>query len=184
MNPDAGYPQLLWGAADGTHGGYMDGMPGAIELPMKAGDALILNELCTHGSTVRTIPGHRRMCLLRYSPKETLASAHAPLGWEAPPVRDNPVYLEPQLLNDRAQTRDSAHGCLMLGALGAGDFRAVDPGGEIDHCSDTKFAGRRRRGDEASSKAVEAASVGVNTNSLCSVFCTTRGTERTAKQLS
>ena len=41
MNPDAGYPQLLWGASDGTHGGYMDGVPGAIELPMEAGDALI-----------------------------------------------------------------------------------------------------------------------------------------------
>ena len=64
----------------------MDGMPGAIELPMKAGDALILSELCTHGSNVRRISGHRRMCLLRYSPKDTAASAHAPLGWEAPPV--------------------------------------------------------------------------------------------------
>ena len=50
-------------------------------------------ELCTHGSNVRTIPGHRRMCLLRYSPKETAASAHAPLGWEAPPVRrENPLF--------------------------------------------------------------------------------------------
>jgi hypothetical protein len=106
-----GYPQLFWGAADGTNGGYMDGMPGAIELPMEAGDALICTsyainaahaahsrfaseltacillpanpegvraspqrtvcELCTHGSNVRTIPGHRRMCILRYSPKET-----------------------------------------------------------------------------------------------------------------
>ena len=50
-------------------------------------------ELCTHGSNVRTIPGHRRMCLLRYSPKETAASAHAPLGWEAPPVRhEDPLF--------------------------------------------------------------------------------------------
>eukprot|EP01043_Picozoa_sp_COSAG02_P019903 COSAG02_NODE_970_length_15551_cov_4.985698_13_plen_85_part_00 len=78
----------------------MDNMPGAIELPMEAGDALILNELCTHGSNVRTIPGHRRMCLLRYSPKETLASAHAPKGWEAPPVRHSSTPCALHVLDD------------------------------------------------------------------------------------
>jgi hypothetical protein len=85
MDPDAGHAQLLWHASNGEHGGYMDGMPGAVELAMEAGDALLLCESTTHGSTVRTLPGHRRMCLLRYGPANTIATAHAPEGWQAPP---------------------------------------------------------------------------------------------------
>jgi hypothetical protein len=45
---------LVFNPSTGTHGGYMDGVPGAIELPTEAGDALILSELCTHGSNART----------------------------------------------------------------------------------------------------------------------------------
>jgi hypothetical protein len=51
-----------------AEGGYMDNLPGAIELTMQAGDALLLCEACVHGSGVRTIPGARRFMVLRYGP--------------------------------------------------------------------------------------------------------------------
>ena len=46
----------------------MDGVPGAIELTTQAGDAVLLVESCIHGSTVRQIPGARRMVIIRYGP--------------------------------------------------------------------------------------------------------------------
>jgi hypothetical protein len=152
----------------------MDGMPGAIELPMEAGDALICTsyainaahaahsrfaseltacillpanfegvraspqrtvcELCTHGSNVRTIPGHRRMCILRYSPKETAASAHAPLGWEAPAVRhrhktsfktDDLVYQD--RLGTNPQRPQPTANCMIIDHLSAFEPGLVAP---------------------------------------------------------
>jgi hypothetical protein len=89
MDPEAGHPQLLWrceeeqpvqGSAASTlaEGGFMDGMPGAVEVPCEAGDALVLCEAATHGSLVRTLPGSRRFVLLRYGPDPKGA-------WRPPP---------------------------------------------------------------------------------------------------
>ena len=55
----------------------MDGVPGAVELPVDAGDALLLVESCVHGSCVRTLPGCRKTILLRYGPDPNT-------GWKAP----------------------------------------------------------------------------------------------------
>ena len=56
----------------------MDGMPGAVEVTVEAGDALVLCEAVTHGSLVRTLPGSRRFVLLRYGP-------HPEDAWRPPP---------------------------------------------------------------------------------------------------
>eukprot|EP01047_Picozoa_sp_COSAG01_P052321 COSAG01_NODE_5491_length_4227_cov_18.588178_4_plen_448_part_00 len=86
QDPEAGHPQLLWRSEEpfarrhGTkvkEGGYMDGVPCAVELTMQAGDALLLVESCLHGSSVRTLPGCRRTVLLRYGPRDKG-------GWRAP----------------------------------------------------------------------------------------------------
>ena len=55
----------------------MDGVPGAVELPVAAGDALILCEGCVHGSGIRTLPGCRRFIVIRYGPDPES-------GWKAP----------------------------------------------------------------------------------------------------
>ena len=55
----------------------MDGVPGAVELAVEAGDALLLVESCVHGSCVRTLPGCRKTLLLRYGPNPDA-------GWKAP----------------------------------------------------------------------------------------------------
>ena len=77
QDPDAGRPQLLWRSEEPqplrhghktSEGGYMDGVPGAVELTMEAGDALLLCEAVVHGSGVRTLPGARRFMVLRYGP--------------------------------------------------------------------------------------------------------------------
>ena len=87
QDEEAGHPQLLWRSQapfERRHGksvregGYMDGMPGAVELTCEAGDALLLVESCVHGSAVRTLPGCRRTLLIRYGPS-------AKGGWKAPP---------------------------------------------------------------------------------------------------
>jgi hypothetical protein len=78
QDPEAGHPQPLWRTTEPQQlrhghqtgeGGYMDNMPGAVELTMQAGDALLLCEACVHGSGVRTIPGARRFMVLRYGPE-------------------------------------------------------------------------------------------------------------------
>ena len=58
----------------GGQGGYMDGVEGAVEVTLMAGDCLLFVDCITHGSTKRTIPGARRAVLFRYAPK-----------WLAPP---------------------------------------------------------------------------------------------------
>ena len=55
----------------------MDGVPGAVELGVEAGDALLLAEACVHGSCMRTRPGCRRTLLIRYAPSAAGA-------WQAP----------------------------------------------------------------------------------------------------
>lgn len=86
QDAEAGRPQLLWRSAEPCarrhgrevrEGGYMDGVPGSVELTARAGDAVLLVESCLHGSCVRTLPGCRRTLLLRYGPREKG-------GWQAP----------------------------------------------------------------------------------------------------
>lgn len=43
-------------------------MEGAIEIHLKAGDALLFNDALCHGSAQRTNPGQRRMIIMRYVP--------------------------------------------------------------------------------------------------------------------
>jgi len=45
-----------------------DGVEGAIEVHMRAGDALVFVDALMHGSAKRTNPGQRRICVYRYGP--------------------------------------------------------------------------------------------------------------------
>jgi hypothetical protein len=45
-----------------------DNCEGAIEVFMKAGDALIFSDAICHGSAKRMNPGQRRICVYRYGP--------------------------------------------------------------------------------------------------------------------
>ena len=87
QDPDAGHPQLLWRSEEPferrhgkavKEGGFMDAVPGAVELTVEAGDALLLVESCVHGSGIRTLPGCRKTILLRYGPDPKS-------GWKAKP---------------------------------------------------------------------------------------------------
>jgi hypothetical protein len=49
-------------------GGSMEGIAGAIEVHMKAGDALIFVDATCHGSAKRVNPGERRISVYRYGP--------------------------------------------------------------------------------------------------------------------
>ncbi len=60
-NPTDGSP--------GGEGGYMDGVEGAVEIEMSAGDCLLFVDCLTHGSTKRRQAGARRAVLFRYAPK-------------------------------------------------------------------------------------------------------------------
>ncbi|MFW5845120.1 MAG: phytanoyl-CoA dioxygenase family protein, partial [Planctomycetota bacterium] len=41
---------------------------GAIEVHLRAGQAVLFTDSCTHGATARTNPGERRVLIYRYSP--------------------------------------------------------------------------------------------------------------------
>ena len=49
-------------------GGSVDGVEGAIEANLKAGDALLFVDAISHGSAKRTNPGNRRILVYRYGP--------------------------------------------------------------------------------------------------------------------
>ena len=51
-----------------AHGASVDGIEGAIELQMKAGDALLFVDALAHGSAKRINPGNRRIIVYRYGP--------------------------------------------------------------------------------------------------------------------
>jgi len=51
-----------------AHGASVDGIEGAIEVNMKAGDALLFVDSISHGSAKRTTPGIRRNLVYRYGP--------------------------------------------------------------------------------------------------------------------
>lgn len=51
-----------------AHGASVDGIEGAIEVNMQAGDALLFVDSISHGSAKRTTPGIRRNLVYRYGP--------------------------------------------------------------------------------------------------------------------
>ncbi len=46
----------------------LDGVEGAIEVHLQAGDALLFVDAISHGSATRVNPGQRRICVYRYGP--------------------------------------------------------------------------------------------------------------------
>ena len=56
-------------AGDYAAGDRMDALPGAIEVHMRAGDALLFTDALMHGGSSRsTVEGERRVMILRYGP--------------------------------------------------------------------------------------------------------------------
>ncbi|MEW6752454.1 MAG: phytanoyl-CoA dioxygenase family protein [Candidatus Latescibacterota bacterium] len=49
-------------------GATVEGIEGAVEIPMRAGDALVFVDALSHGSARRTNPGERRIVVYRYGP--------------------------------------------------------------------------------------------------------------------
>jgi len=62
MHPDMAKVVMKQGGASG------DGLEGAIEVHLKAGDALIFTDTLMHGSAKRMNPGQRRIVVQRYGP--------------------------------------------------------------------------------------------------------------------
>ena len=53
----------------GGEGGHMDGVEGAVEINLSAGDCLLFVDCLTHGSTKRRLSGARKAVLFRYAPR-------------------------------------------------------------------------------------------------------------------
>jgi ectoine hydroxylase-related dioxygenase (phytanoyl-CoA dioxygenase family) len=51
-----------------AEGASVDGVSGAIEVQLEAGDALLFVDAIAHGSARRVNPGLRRVCIYRYGP--------------------------------------------------------------------------------------------------------------------
>ena len=51
-----------------SKGGSAEGIEGAIEIEMRAGDALLFVDCIAHGSAKRPVPGDRRVVIYRYGP--------------------------------------------------------------------------------------------------------------------
>jgi ectoine hydroxylase-related dioxygenase (phytanoyl-CoA dioxygenase family) len=61
------HPAFTSGASE--PGASLETVEGAIEVHMKAGDALLFVDCMAHGSAKRTNPGERRILIYRYGPK-------------------------------------------------------------------------------------------------------------------
>jgi ectoine hydroxylase-related dioxygenase (phytanoyl-CoA dioxygenase family) len=48
--------------------GQMDRLPGAVEIYLKKGDALMFVDALAHGASTRTNPGERPVVIYRYGP--------------------------------------------------------------------------------------------------------------------
>lgn len=59
------HPAFLTGA-DWSKGGSVDGIPGAIEVYLQAGDAILFVDATCHGSARRVNPGRRAISVFRY----------------------------------------------------------------------------------------------------------------------
>ena len=53
---------------DDVRGDTLEDVPGAEEIHLDAGDALLFVDCLMHGSATRTTPGHRRFAVFRYGP--------------------------------------------------------------------------------------------------------------------
>ena len=58
-----------FGSGASEPGASLESVEGAIEIHMKAGDALLFVDCLAHGSAKRTNPGQRRILIYRYGPK-------------------------------------------------------------------------------------------------------------------
>ena len=58
-------PELQQEWAIRQNKGFVE-LPGAFEVQLKAGDALMFVDACCHGATARTNPGERRVVIYRY----------------------------------------------------------------------------------------------------------------------
>jgi len=54
--------------AEWEKGGSVDGIAGAVEVHLKAGDAIVFVDATCHGSAKRSNPGERRISVFRYGP--------------------------------------------------------------------------------------------------------------------
>lgn len=59
------HPEFTLNWAERVEKGFVE-FPGAFEVHLKAGDALLFVDACCHGATARTNPGERRVVILRY----------------------------------------------------------------------------------------------------------------------
>ncbi|MFI5835816.1 phytanoyl-CoA dioxygenase family protein [Micromonospora sp. NPDC051300] len=55
-------------AGDYDRGDRMDALPGAVEIHLERGDALLFTDSLMHGGSSRTNPGERRVLIYRYGP--------------------------------------------------------------------------------------------------------------------
>jgi hypothetical protein len=63
--------------AGGSHAAYRDDVPasealGAVEVYLRAGEAIMFTDAITHGSSLRVNPGERRIMVYRYSPSSLM----------------------------------------------------------------------------------------------------------------
>jgi len=61
-------PELGRGVGTTEEGPSADGITGAIEVQLAAGDALLFVDAIMHGSARRSNPGQRRLAVYRYGP--------------------------------------------------------------------------------------------------------------------
>jgi ectoine hydroxylase-related dioxygenase (phytanoyl-CoA dioxygenase family) len=64
----ADFPHPMQDGRGGITAAAGDQIEGAVEIHLKAGDALLFNDALCHGSAQRTNPGQRRMITMRYVP--------------------------------------------------------------------------------------------------------------------
>ncbi len=77
------HPQVKQQKTDAVRS--VDGICGATEVHMQAGDALLFVDAISHGSAKRTNPGERRIAVYRYGPS---------WGWFRHPYRPSPALLQ------------------------------------------------------------------------------------------
>ena len=62
------HPDIMKACMKSNEATSVDGIPGAIEVHLKAGDALLFVDAIMHGSAARQNPGQRRISVFRYGP--------------------------------------------------------------------------------------------------------------------
>jgi len=77
------HPQVIQQKKDAVRS--VDGIYGATEVHMQAGDVLLFVDAISHGSAKRVNPGERRIAVYRYGPS---------WGWFRHPYRPSPGLLQ------------------------------------------------------------------------------------------